>query len=98
MTPGDRNTEALLFKAIADRAEKLGQKFGRPMMRSAIILDLVIAHRQCPLDLLKLLDADDGNFSHDVFGIMRHLDRETGELRDCFIPRFARFQHEPDGD
>jgi hypothetical protein len=91
-------TEPELIKRIVDRAEKLGQKFGRPMMRASIALDLVIAHRQCPLDLQLLLDSDDGNFSHDVFGIMRHLDRNTGELRDCFIPRFARFQHEPDGN
>lgn len=30
------------------------------------------------------------DFGHDVLGIRRHLDRDTGELRDCFRPRFAR--------
>lgn len=42
-----------------------------------------------PLRLRELYLADDFNFSHDVFGIHRHLDRETGELGWCFVPRFA---------
>lgn len=40
-----------------------------------------------PLDLQKLLDADDFNFAHDVFGIDRHIDHDTGELLNCFSPR-----------
>lgn len=42
------------------------------------------------LDLKKLIDFDDFNFSHDVFGIRRYIDRETGELKDCFSPRCAK--------
>lgn len=44
----------------------------------------------CRLDLLKLLSADDFNFYHDIFGINQHLDRNTGALRDCFVPRCAK--------
>ena len=44
----------------------------------------------CDLDLQALLDADDLNFAHDIAGINRHLDHDTGELKDCFWPRFAR--------
>lgn len=40
-----------------------------------------------PLDLQKLLAADDFNFAHDVFGIRRHIDRATGKLMQCFSPR-----------
>lgn len=43
----------------------------------------------CPLDLQKLLDADKFNFAHDIFGINKNLDRETGELLNCFLPRCA---------
>lgn len=43
----------------------------------------------CELDLQKLLDAPDGDFGHDVFGIRRHINRQTGELGDCFLPRCA---------
>jgi hypothetical protein len=42
-----------------------------------------------PLDLDKLLTADDFNFSHDVFGIARHINRRTGEIEDFFVPRCA---------
>jgi len=48
-----------------------------------------------PLRLADLLAADDFNFAHDVFGIDRHLDRETGALLEHFSPRFtARAQME----
>lgn len=52
-------------------------------------MDVTAAHITCPLDLQKLLDADDLNFFHDICGIRAHLDRTTGELTDCFLPRFA---------
>ncbi len=42
-----------------------------------------------PLRLADLLAADDFNFAHDVFGIMRHIDRRTGRLDNHFVPRFC---------
>jgi hypothetical protein len=42
-----------------------------------------------PLDLVRLYSADDMNFSHDVFGILRHIDRYTGKIGGFFVPRFA---------
>lgn len=42
-----------------------------------------------PLDLARLLEVDTFNFNHDIAGIMRHIDRETGTLGDCFVPRCA---------
>lgn len=44
--------------------------------------------------LADLLGADDANFAHDIYGIRRHLDRTTGTLRNCFVPRFSA----PEGD
>lgn len=43
-----------------------------------------------PLRLQELLDADGFNFAHDILGIRRHLNRETGKLEDFFSPRFSR--------
>jgi len=44
----------------------------------------------CPLDLAKLLDAKAFALAHDVQGIDRHLDRDTGQLdTDRFLPRCA---------
>lgn len=88
--------EAKLLTEIVDRAEQLARRFKQRTPRAAIAIDLVMAHRMQPLDLELLLKADDGNFAHDVFGIMRHIDRNSGAMRDCFVPRFARFQHDKD--
>jgi hypothetical protein len=53
-------------------------------------MDLVAVHMNvCALRLDELLLADEFNFSHDILGIRRHLNRQTGELGNCFMPRFA---------
>lgn len=53
-------------------------------------MDLEACHTHgCRLDLDRMAEARDYDPIHDVAGIARHLDRETGELRDCFVPRFA---------
>jgi hypothetical protein len=52
-------------------------------------MDITACHANgCRLDLAALAAADDSDFNHDVFGIRRHIDRSTGELMDCFVPRF----------
>jgi hypothetical protein len=56
-------------------------------------MDLIACHLTCPLELDMMLDADDSNFIHDICGIERHLDRRTFELKDSFIPRFAKAFH-----
>lgn len=42
-----------------------------------------------PLDLGKIIRANNLNFIHDVCGIQRHLDRDTGQLTGFFLPRGA---------
>lgn len=54
-------------------------------------LDVTVTHMNgCPLDLEKLLGFDDFSFLHDILGINSHLDHETGELKDFFLPRCAK--------
>ena len=56
----------------------------------ACTMDIIATHISgCPLDLAKLLKADNSNFLHDICGINKHIDRATGKLQDCFAPRFA---------
>ena len=55
-----------------------------------VALDVEHAHAQIPMDLDRLLLADEFNFSHDIRGIGRHMNRDTGRLEGCFLPRFAR--------
>jgi hypothetical protein len=55
-----------------------------------VVMDLSAVHAHTPLRLEELAAADDFDLVHDVGGIYRHLDRETGELGGCFLPRFSR--------
>jgi len=57
--------------------------------RLSMYMDLSACNAQCPLKLDKLLVADEFNFWHDVSGIRQHINRQTGLLEDCFLPRFA---------
>jgi hypothetical protein len=82
--------ELLLICAIAKRASILAAKMRHKRDVLSISMDIEACH-ECgnPLRLQELLDTDDGNFAHDVFGIQRHLDRDTGKLKDCFLPRYS---------
>lgn len=60
----------------------------------AVTMDLEACHIYCPLILPELLSAKDSDFFHDVCGIIRHLDRETGNLKNNFLPRYARGENE----
>ncbi len=63
-------------------------KIERPRMD--LIMDLSATHSNgCPLDFDKLLGFDDFDFYHDIYGIVKHLDRTTGKLQNCFLPRCA---------
>lgn len=76
--------------AITKRAVALAARNGRAVDELTLQMDVIACHANgCPLDLARLAAADDFNFVHDVFGINRHIDRKTGRLRDCFLPRFA---------
>lgn len=52
-------------------------------------MDISVVHAQAPLRLGEFAAADDGNFGHDLYGILSHLNRLTGEMEDCFVPRFT---------
>lgn len=75
---------------IAHRADELFKEHNIEQTVMDTIMDLSATIAQgCPLRLDDLLAADAANFAHDVAGIRRHLDRKTGLLGDCFLPRFA---------
>jgi hypothetical protein len=83
-----REMEAIM--QIAKRAVALAARFDGDYKMQDAIMDLDACHSNgCALRLFDLLTADDMNFAHDVFGIRRHLNRQTGQLEDCFLPRFA---------
>lgn len=81
------------INAIVDRANKIAKAANHNLDRMSMVMDLMATHANgCPMDFAQLLAADDFNLAHDVFGIHRYLNRETGQLTDCFRPRFAAKQ------
>jgi hypothetical protein len=78
--------EYAMVQVIAKRAVKM--KIYRDRLTAD--MDISAAHATCPLDLVRLLEADNFNFGHDMAGIRDHLNRETGKLERFFLPRCAR--------
>lgn len=89
-------------KSINWNASRLEYDFVRKIVKRAVKgidgvtdatvveMDIIACHLNgCPLDLEKLLNAPQFDFAHDICGITRHIDRETGELKNCFVPRCA---------
>jgi len=83
---GTTREELLAIHAIAGRAVK--EKItGRDFL--SIAMDIELAHTDHPLELSALLEAPDNDFWHDIMGIIRNLNRNTGKIENCFCPRYA---------
>lgn len=77
--------EGDLIDLIVERAN-VQNSFG-------LLMDITACHvNACPLNLGELYAAKDYDFYHDLQGIVRHVNRKTGKLEDCFLPRYARME------
>lgn len=75
---------------LADRALGISAMHQLGWKKIDLVMDLTAVHANgCRLQLERLLDADVSNFIHDICGIVRHIDRETGCLGGSFVPRCA---------
>lgn len=83
-----------LIEKIAKRAMKIADWSATRSILD-VQMDLAATHLNgCPLKRRELLKAKDFDFIHDLGGIARHLNRNTGKLLGCFTPRFAK----PEGE
>lgn len=80
-------TMMILANGIVKRAERLAKDAGVDVDRISMQMDLLAAAVVEKINLEKLSGFDDTNLGHDVFGISRHLDRETGKIGGGFWPR-----------
>ncbi len=75
---------------IARRAVKMAQELGIQYDQMTAAMDINACHNNGnPLRLAELLEADDFNFGHDVFGIRANINRINGKLGNCFVPRYS---------
>lgn len=82
--------DELAVARILDRAKRMREDVGLDMDVLSLRMDLCATCAKVALDIHALAEADDFNFEHDVFGIMANMNRKTGNLMNCFFPRFAR--------
>ena len=72
---------------IARRAVAMAKEHGIQYDQMTAVMDIDACHKNGnPLKLGELLEADDFNFAHDVFGIRQHINRTNGKLSHCFVP------------
>ena len=78
-----------LIAKICKRARDVYNKAGlTPPDVATLTMDLDAAHSNgAPLDFKKLLEFPQFDFMHDIHGIQTHIDRGTGRLTHCFLPR-----------
>ena len=82
--------ESLVIDEIIRRFQNLAPDSQAASDKVGLMMDIEACHcNGCALRLDELLQAADSDFVHDVAGIYRNLDRLTGKLQDCFLPRFA---------
>ena len=80
-----------LVVKIARRAIAMAEEKNNQYEQITAVMDITDCQNNgAPLKLQELLDADSFNFAHDVFGIRRHIDRHTGHLQNCFLPRYSK--------
>lgn len=84
--------EQKIIQQIASRAMSLTvARENDPFKQIDVAMDVTAVHcNGCKLRLEALRDADDFSFAHDILGIRRHLNRDTGALENCFSPRFSK--------
>jgi hypothetical protein len=88
VTPLERSTIAKIVERAEIVANDLG---GLAIDRLTLTMDITACHANGnPLRLDELFGADRFDFIHDVFGICRNIDRDTGKLGNFFSPRFSR--------
>ena len=74
---------AIVMRAVAEGIVPKGHTFDA-------IMDVTACHANgCPLRLDELLQGALADFAHDVLGIRRYIDRSTGQLTECFLPRYT---------
>ena len=76
----------MMYVKIAQRAEGMDLYKGE---RITFLMDIENADNVFNLRLEDLLNASDGNFVHDIVGIVNNIDRNNPTDFNFFVPRYV---------
>jgi hypothetical protein len=82
----EKRQEIQLIMAIANRAART---LNMPHHSMTFSMDLELCHSKNPLRLQEMLYSKDADLIHDVCGINKNLNHDTGKLENCFSPRYS---------
>jgi len=82
--------EMTLINEITTRAVKAFKDIDIIRDPIDIQMDVESVHASSGLRLYDFANADPFSFAHDIFGINRNLNRDTGKLENHFLPRFSK--------
>ena len=77
------------YKLISLIAKRALTELIIPTDHQSMMMDIEFTHEINPLRLADLLDADLGNFGHDLSGIYNNFNRATRQLDNFWIPRYS---------
>lgn len=80
------NNEHAIVKLIVERAEEMELL---AFDRLHLFMDLDLASEKFELRFEELLNADDVNFTHDIVGIQKNINRTKMTFKKSFVPRYA---------
>ena len=83
----DKLEESRIISKIAKRA--IVELDFLPAQQMDLMMDIEFAHEESPIEIDQLLEADIGNFAHDIYGIYQNFNRTTKSMENCFVPRYA---------
>jgi len=75
------------FSEVLNRAMAMLKDHGYNFKQDVICMDLMNAD----INFTKMLELDDFGFSHDLFGIIKNMNRQVipARLENCFLPYSA---------
>lgn len=87
------------MEKVVQRAVFHYSQFGVVLDPVRLTLDLSAVKTLIPNICFKaLLESEDDDFAHDIFGVVKNLNRETGHLENNFLPRYLRYKNDFEKD
>lgn len=94
VSPSTPEMEEVVHRAVFHYSE-----FGVVLDPLRLMLDLSAVKSSIPNICFKaLLEFEDDDFAHDIFGVIKNLNRETGHLENNFFPRCLRCKNDCEKD